>query len=557
MKIDGLKLKRRDYLKGSVALLGAAFLKSKNAQAVTAVGIDAADPIQKLAATEYQSFDFNGDNTDKPHEGLWNPDGVAARAGGWPTPSEKHSIVIVGGGLSGLLAAYNLQDRRPLVLELDKKMGGNSKGEELAGVEYSIGAAYITVPDQGSSIETFLEQTGLLKLARHESSEEVTFFMKKRLQTDFFSGVTDPLAQDQFKRLDVILKQNYEEAYPDIPWSSESALSEEQLHALDSISFEQWLEQVLGKTVHPHIKEYFQLYAWSSFTASISEVSAAQMLNFVLSEIDGVLAFPGGNAAITQRLYEILKKNIGRKNLRTECLVIRVQCVEDGAIIYYQDANNILKAVKADKVIMACQKFVAQRVCVDMPQEQYKAIEEMQYRGYIVGNAIYDQKISSPGFDLYCYEGECPEEPRAMRPPQRNFTDIVMGQWAQEDSGNISVVTAYRPLPFDGARQFLFSPMAHQKHLAIIEQGMAEFETQLGLDKKRRKGIRMTRWGHSLPVASVGFIASGASKVVSSPIQDKIFFANQDNWANPAFECAYAAVEDAVEKLKSVENVNI
>lgn len=535
-------MKRRSFLKATAGagILASAPLKNIFANA----SISNTSPIQPVLSGQYQSLDFNGDNIDKPHEGLWNPDGVAQKQGGWPQPSEHLDLTIIGGGVSGLLSAYYFAERKPTIFELDNKFGGNSKGEKLNSSIFSIGAAYIIKPEEDSELASLLKDLGLDTLGRVEKSEDTKTFFKTQLYQDFWKGATDPKAIDQFTKIEEALIKIYNESYPDIPWDDSSAVNWEDMKALDSISFKTWLDQQFGK-IHPHIEEYFQLYAWSSFTASINEISAAQMLNFITAEFDGILAFPGGNSAIAQKLYD----RIPAKQLRANCLVIRTEIKEDKVFIYYLDPQNKLQCVTANQVIMACQKFVAKRMCVSMPEDQQKAIQKMLYRGYIVANAIYDKKVESPGYDLYCLEGNVPDQPMALQPSKRGFPDIVMGNWAINDESNETVLTIYRPLPYDGARQFLFSEGAHNKHLKAIDQALPMYEKSLGLDRKDLKGIRMTRWGHSLPVASVGFIASGLHEIVNRPIQDKIFFANQDNWSNPAFETAFGSVLSLKDQL--------
>lgn len=537
---DFMNQNRRQFM----MLMGALGLYSVIPQRLAAQSqtlASTADPIQQLGSLNFQSFEFNGDNIDKPHEGLWNPDGVAERQGGWPVANEKQDLVIIGGGISGLLSAYYFRDRKPVVLELDKYFGGNSKGEVFNNSTYAIGAAYITVPEKDSEIAQFLQELDLFSAAKHEASDETVSYYRKKLMKGFWQGVTDPERAQDFISVGERLEHLYAEAYPDIPWSPESSISQAEFNRLDQMSFAQWLKQEF-KNLHPHIEEFFELYSWSSFTATSTEISAAQMLNFILSELDGVLAFPGGNAAITQRLYDQAKINLGDSRLRTECLVIKVALNNQGALVYYMDKNNKLKAIQAKKVIMACQKFVAKTLCVDMPASQLKAIDQMFYRGYVVANAIYNKKIKSPGFDIFCFEGKAPEEPSAMRPSNRSFSDVVFANWAAKGEAKNTILTLYRPLPYDGARQFLFSPMAHEKHLKAIQDGLRSFEGSVGFQPVDLKGVRLTRWGHSLPVAMPGFLSSGLADKVNAPIGNTIFFANQDNWANPAFESSFAAV---------------
>lgn len=78
------------------------------------------------------------------------------------------------------------------------------------------------------------------------------------------------------------------------------------------------------------------------------------------------------------------------------------------------------------------------------------------------------------------------------------------------------------------------------------------FALALRVDFSDLKGVRMTRWGHSLPVANTGLIKSGFLENMSRPFGGKIFFANQDNWANPAFECSFAAAKEATDKIREL-----
>jgi hypothetical protein len=66
------------------------------------------------------------------------------------------------------------------------------------------------------------------------------------------------------------------------------------------------------------------------------------------------------------------------------------------------------------------------------------------------------------------------------------------------------------------------------------------------------KGYRLTRWGHSLPLARKGLIADGTVAKLIAPIQNKIFFVNQDNWVNPAFECAFSESLTAAQLIESL-----
>ena len=50
--------------------------------------------------------------------------------------------------------------------------------------------------------------------------------------------------------------------------------------------------------------------------------------------------------------------------------------------------------------------------------------------------------------------------------------------------------------------------------------------------------LRLSRWGHPLPVAEAGLIANGTIDVIRKPFKRRVFFVEQDNWILPAFETA-------------------
>lgn len=496
-------------------------------------------PIQRLNRFDFQSADFNGDNINRPHDILWNVDGYLAKKGGVPSPSEKRKVVIVGGGMSGLISAWKLRDHNPMILEQDPFLGGNSKGENLDDTLFSIGAAYITVPDSGSEIEYFLKELDLFDEFKLEGADDVKVSFRKKLMKDFWKGASDPANAQEFIRVDEELRRIYNEAFPDIPWSSSSAISREEFNRLDSMSFEKWLGQTFG-TVHPHVLEYFQLYCWSSFTASIDELSAAQALNFLAAEVEGVITLPGGNAAIAQRIYERLLKVLSADSIRSNAMVLRVDAKKEKEVwVTYENAQGEIKTIVAENCIVASPKFVAKKIVQNLPVEQAALFDKISYRAYIVANAVYEGDFNSEAYDVYCLDGVKPQSPTPMNPPKRAFSDVCFGTWAVNDKTSYGVLSIYKALPYDGARQFLFSPMAHDKHKTLILKDLPEFAATTGVDQTKLKGLRLTRWGHSVPVAYTNMVASGMLEKMNRPVKNSIFFANQDNWVNPAFECAH------------------
>ncbi len=481
-------MKRRDFLKNSALLTAASSLPLKSLAkgskwAATHLHDDM--PIANITDSQFNSVAFNGDDIDRPHDLLWNIDGYIAKKGGEPPVTEELDVAIIGGGMSGLISAHYLGNKKIAVLEADRRFGGNSKGEQFKDSIYSIGAAYICEPEKDSAVEALLNDINVLHHGRLENGADTSVFHQGRIHKHFWAGATAPDAKSQYTQIFQRLNEIYNDS--DWDWQGDFAKS------IDNLSFEQWLQKEFGD-VHEHIREYFQLYGWSSFCGSINEISAFQFLGFITAETES---------------------NIGE-----------------------------LIKVRAKHAIMACQKFVARRLIPQMSEQQGKAIQFLPYRAYLVGNAILVKNFQSPSYELFQIKGKMQKDPTAMNRGDRTFTDICFGSWAGQDRNEHSILSLYHGIPYDGARQFLFSPMSHDKYREKYETELRTILPGLGISESDLLGMRLTRWGHSLPLSQKGLLASGQATTASESILGRIHFANQDNWMNPCFETAQEVAEE-------------
>jgi hypothetical protein len=362
---------------------------------------------------------------------------------------------------------------------------------------------------------------------------------------EFWFGGSDPARAGDFVAAWEYFKEVRESAYPEIPTGPESALDEEEFRELDQRSFAAELARKLGPRLHPHVEDLVRRYCWSSFGADSSEISAAAGLNFLASDLGGMVAFPGGNSAISAALVRTLRRRLGPQAIRSSRMVLDVRLAPGGVRVTYVDEDDRLRTVLAEACILATPKFVAARLVPDLPEPQLEAIRRLRYRAYLVANVLIDQPRSADFHDLYCILGKAPEDDPELELARRPFTDVVLATFAPHGHPDRTVLTLYRGLPFDGGRRRLLEPGSHESLRRLVEPALPATLAALGLDPARVRDLRLARWGHPLCLPSPGLISEGIPATAATPHQGRIFFAQQDNYALPAFEAGFSAAAEA------------
>lgn len=73
----------------------------------------------------------------------------------------------------------------------------------------------------------------------------------------------------------------------------------------------------------------------------------------------------------------------------------------------------------------------------------------------------------------------------------------------------------------------------------------------LGLPDSAVRQIRLTRWGHAMPLALPNFIAGGHADAIRRPIAGVIHFAGQDTFALPAVENTILEAKRVADDIES------
>lgn len=488
---------------------------------------------------------FSGDDPERAHRVLWDIQGYLAAKGGIPAPSERVPLVVVGGGMSGIIASYLLRDYKPVVLERAERFGGNARGESWRGIDYSIGAAYFMEQEEGSAIRKLFDEAGIFELCREKDGDDPVAYNGRRYD-GFWDGATAPAQRAQFQRLKKYFTDLFNEQnglrFPEIP--AQAGAERATVDKLDRVGFRTHLMRIAGGKLHPHIETVLEHYCWSTFATPFAEVGAASGLNAYASEFGKVYVAPGGNAAVAERFLEKTAAVNPRENFRPGALVFDVRVVSDGVVVAYENAAGELRAIHAKAAVLACPKFVVARILHGMEPARRAAIKRLRYHSYLVANVLLEGRIPDTFYDLYMIgDGTVDTGDAAASARRHGATDIVLGTYARVDTRR-SVLTLYRGMPYAGGRAELYAADSYVKYRAEFERQIRdEILPVLGIKADAIADLRLARWGHPMPVPARGLIANGVIDQIRKPFRRRVFFVEQDNWMLPAIEvCANEAL---------------
>jgi hypothetical protein len=540
-----LKINRRQMIQllgagtASIYLGGCATWSNKSGSKGFPSWVNKIGPVDRSMGDKAQR-EFTGDRPTKAHEILWHKAEFIKSQGGFPETIEDAELIIVGAGMSGLLSAYFLRDLNPLLLEQAPRLGGNSRAESWRGLDYSLATAYFTIPDEGSEIQKFFQDLGIDKIYRAREVNDPIFIDGKRYD-DIWNKGTNSQNQKQFQKLkklflDTVNNENGAR-YPEMPFIE--LTDQMYVEKLDRISFKDYLENHLKEKLHPHVENVIEYYFWSAAACSSTEVSAAAGLNFFAADFGAIAVTEGGNAAIAERVVGVLSKTMAPERFRVNSLVFDVRYEKDRILVSYWNGDRI-KTVRAKAVVMSCPKFIAGRVIEGLEPERLKIYKTLRYRSYMLGNLLVDQSVDDSFYDLFFFkEGVLDTKKVRESANHQRITDLVYGNYAKPDQPQ-TVLTLFRGFPYDEARSEVLVPEAYEKYRAEFEkQIQEEVLPQLKIDPKKVVDLRISRWGHPLPLAEKGTVSSGKVQWLRKPFGNRVFFAEQDNWMLPAFETCF------------------
>ncbi len=539
-------LQRREFMKWSLAGGATLLMSSTPGRLYSAIASSAKDPVQDYLL-KYGPIDrtlgdhapkqFFGDVNERPHKALWSlPQYLENRK--IEGPIEEVPLVIVGGGVAGLFTAYTHRKQKPIVLEQALRLGGNAKGQSWRGLDYALGSAYIDEPHAGTPMDQFYKELNLDDFMVPRTVADLVEY-KGKLYRNFWDGETDPAEKEKYEKLARFftdITSEKERPFPFIP-----SLNAGQLESLKY--YDQWdlhalLSKVVGGKLPEQLETAIEHYCWSTYAGSAKELSAPGALNFLAQEVRPIRIAAGGNARIAERLVERILKDVPRTNLRTSAIALKVKVEANHVFVTYEDAEGKLRQIKAKAAVLSCPKFVVKRILENIEPERSEKISKLRYRSYMTANLLINKKMEKQAYDVFMV-GKGKTNFSDMKAAHDNVytTDFVMGNYSDIKNTNVSVFTFFCAFPYDGVRAEINKPEAYDLHRKRFEGIIAK--DILPLMKLKSSDIidlRLTRWGHALPLTSRGIYRDDTIPVLRKPFKDRVFFVEQDNWSYPSLQ---------------------
>jgi NAD(P)-binding Rossmann-like domain len=457
----------------------------------------------------------------------------------FPPPKQKLKIpiVIVGGGIAGLSAAWRLHKKGFkdfILLEMNSQAGGNSRWGENEISAYPWAAHYVPVPGpKAVYVRELFEELGVLKDGKWQErylcfAPQERLFLFGRWQ----EGIEPAIAlsqkdREQFQRLEDKVRGFRATGNFSVPM--EVGVSDSSTD-LDCISFSDWLRQ---QCLDSKILHWYMNYCCrDDYGATTDQTSAWAGIQYFASrepEEKGPLTWPEGNGWIVRRLLERVGQFV-----RTGQMVHRIIPQKKGVNIFAGDTEYL-----AQFVIFAAPTFIAPYLI-----EGLAPLHDFEYSPWLTANLTLDRIPGS-------YGGDPTWDSVFMESPTLGYVDAT--HQSLRTHVDRTVWTFYWALaegsPSENRQLLLTREWSYWKEAILHDLERVHPEIRTCVSR-----VDIMRMGHAMARPKPGAIFSTERRNLRKPA-GRVLFANSDLSGFSIFEEAQyrgiIAAEAALHKIYS------
>ncbi|MEE4240454.1 MAG: FAD-dependent oxidoreductase, partial [Desulfopila sp.] len=195
--------------------------------------------------------------------------GTPAAAAPVENRDEIYDVIIVGGGIAGLTAAFSLAEYDLLVLEKNQQPGGRAFSGRHHGIPYAKGAEYLGNPE--APLKEIITALGLT-LRQIPAPADLIAFSGRFYIGDYGKAqlLISRSSRGEYNRFAATVLTAYEK-YEEIP----DLVFNDAVRRLDSITARQWFAE---NNFSPIYEEIYNVAFRGLFGANIDEISALSVI---------------------------------------------------------------------------------------------------------------------------------------------------------------------------------------------------------------------------------------------------------------------------------------